>query len=382
MLDMGTQILPPNASFRSPEEQRTRLGLDSNSPEPPLHWMFLLLGLVALAGILGNVLVCLAICLERRLHNVTNYFLLSLAVADLLVCLAVMPFAILDGLYGSWQFGAGVCNVWVTCDVLACSSSILHMCWISVGRYVGIRNPLGARQGGSGAVAARVALVWLAAGAITSPITVMAALDPSNVQPAPDTCAINNRFFFVFGSLCAFYLPMVVMVVAYVLTVRLLSRKAKFLADKASPRRIIFIRRQRDDGKTVKRAFRSCHPGSRYFVGGSRTSQVMTEQRATKVLGVVFFSFILCWAPFFVLNVLFAAEGPEHFPTYLETTFLWLGYLSSTINPLIYTIFNRTFKRAFWRILRCRWRPPSAARHATWTFKSIPHHNGKPAADC
>ncbi|GIY04942.1 5-hydroxytryptamine receptor 2B [Caerostris extrusa] len=33
---------------------------------------------------------------------------------------------------------------------------------------------------------------------------------------------------------------------------------------------------------------------------------------------------------------------------------LWLGYVSSTINPIIYTVFNKTFKRAFWKLLTCK----------------------------
>lgn len=52
------------------------------------------------AGGLGNILVCLAVGLDRRLHNVTNYFLLSLAVADLLVSLFVMPLGAIPGFLG------------------------------------------------------------------------------------------------------------------------------------------------------------------------------------------------------------------------------------------------------------------------------------------
>lgn len=47
-------------------------------------------------------------------------------------------------------------------------------------------------------------------------------------MPRPGTCVINNRAFFVFGSLIAFYIPMIVMVATYVLTVQLLRQKARF----------------------------------------------------------------------------------------------------------------------------------------------------------
>lgn len=119
-----------------------------------------------------------------------------------------------------------------------------------------------------------------------------------------------------------------------------------------------------------------------------------------QVLGLVFFTFVLCWSPFFILNILFAAcpqcQVPDHitnvssffcyFPDEASITSaaksiyrdsvllllplvrsqicLWLGYVSSTINPIIYTIFNKTFRAAFIRLLKCKchkWVTPSAS---------------------
>ncbi|VEN58456.1 unnamed protein product [Callosobruchus maculatus] len=83
-------------------------------------------------------------------------------------------------------------------------------------------------------------------------------------------------------------------------------------------------------------------------------TSVATEQKASKVLGLVFFTFVLCWSPFFILNILFAACPDCDVPKNVVVTCLWLGYVSSTINPIIYTIFNRTFRAAFIRLLLCR----------------------------
>ncbi|RVE52030.1 hypothetical protein evm_003308 [Chilo suppressalis] len=80
---------------------------------------------------------------------------------------------------------------------------------------------------------------------------------------------------------------------------------------------------------------------------------VANEQKATKVLGLVFFTFVLCWAPFFLLNMLFASCPACIVPEHVVDICLWLGYVSSTINPIIYTVFNRTFRGAFLRLLRC-----------------------------
>lgn len=64
------------------------------------NWKYLFVIVFIASGGVGNILVCLAICLDRQLQNVTNYFLLSLAIADLLVCLFVMPLGALPGFYG------------------------------------------------------------------------------------------------------------------------------------------------------------------------------------------------------------------------------------------------------------------------------------------
>lgn len=75
---------------------------------------------------------------------------------------------------GFWPLGFTWCNIYVTCDVLACSASILHMCFISLGRYLGIRNPLGSRQSSTKRLTGfKIALVWLLAMLISSSITVL-----------------------------------------------------------------------------------------------------------------------------------------------------------------------------------------------------------------
>lgn len=66
----------------------------NNEPNIDNYWALLALGLV-LGTATGNILVCLAIAWERRLQNVTNYFLMSLAITDLMVAILVMPLGIL-----------------------------------------------------------------------------------------------------------------------------------------------------------------------------------------------------------------------------------------------------------------------------------------------
>lgn len=67
---------------------------------PHYEWTYLFVIVFILAGGLGNILVCLAVALDKKLQNVTNYFLLSLAVADLLVSLFVMPLGAVPAFLG------------------------------------------------------------------------------------------------------------------------------------------------------------------------------------------------------------------------------------------------------------------------------------------
>ncbi|XP_010000895.1 PREDICTED: alpha-2B adrenergic receptor-like [Chaetura pelagica] len=83
-----------------------------------------------------------------------------------------------------------------------------------------------------------------------------------------------------------------------------------------------------------------------------RKTQVKREQRFTLVLAVVIGVFILCWFPFFFLYSL-GALCPHHckVPDSVFQVFFWIGYCNSSLNPIIYTIFNRDFRRAFRHLL-------------------------------
>ncbi len=73
---------------------------------PSQNWIFLLLLLVIFVSVVGNLLVCLAIMTERSLHSATNYFLFSMAIADLMVALLVMPMALVKYLFGELKISS------------------------------------------------------------------------------------------------------------------------------------------------------------------------------------------------------------------------------------------------------------------------------------
>jgi len=93
------------------------------------------LTMLTLSTICGNLLVVISVCFVKKLRQPSNYLIVSLAVADLSVALAVMPFvSITDLIGGQWIFGQFFCNVFIAMDVMCCTASIMSLCVISIDR--------------------------------------------------------------------------------------------------------------------------------------------------------------------------------------------------------------------------------------------------------
>lgn len=106
-----------------------------------LRWLILVFFIILTIG--GNVLVCLAVGMSRRLWRIANCFVVSLAVTDLLLGLLVLPLsATVELRSGEWPFGGALCNIYISLDVMLCTASILTLLAISVDRYLAISAPL------------------------------------------------------------------------------------------------------------------------------------------------------------------------------------------------------------------------------------------------
>ncbi|XP_069953472.1 uncharacterized protein 5-HT2B [Cherax quadricarinatus] len=99
---------------------------------------------------------------------------------------------------------------------------------------------------------------------------------------------------------------------------------------------------------------RSCTASIKYVSSKRHGRNIRMEQKATKVLGVVFFTFVLLWAPFFIANVLISCGA--HIEEEMINLVTWLGYASSMVNPFFYTFFNKTFRQTFLKIIKCQMR--------------------------
>ncbi|XP_061430757.1 LOW QUALITY PROTEIN: 5-hydroxytryptamine receptor 1F-like [Lethenteron reissneri] len=131
----------------------------------------LLLASVALATALANGLVIAAVAATPKLRHPANYLICSLAVADLLVALLVMPPGAAAAATGSWPLGPAACAVWTSADVTCCTASILSLCAIALDRYCAIARAVRyAPRRTPRRAAAMIAAVWVASILVSMPL--------------------------------------------------------------------------------------------------------------------------------------------------------------------------------------------------------------------
>ncbi|XP_062934813.1 5-hydroxytryptamine receptor 2B [Cynocephalus volans] len=368
----------------TPEEMKQTVEEHGNK----LHWAALLILMVIIPTIGGNILVILAVSLEKKLQYATNYFLMSLAVADLLVGLFVMPIALLTIMFEAmWPLPLVLCPAWLFLDVLFSTASIMHLCAISVDRYIAIKKPIQANQFNSRTTAfIKITVVWLISIGIAIPIPVK-GIENDVDNPNNITCVLTKeRFgnFMLFGSLAAFFMPLAVMIVIYFLTIQALQKKAYLVKNKppqrltwltvstvfqrdktpcSSPEKVAMLDGSHKD-KTLPNSSDETLMRRTSTVGKKSVQTISNEQRASKVLGIVFFLFLLMWCPFFITNVtlVLCDSCNETTLKMLLEIFVWIGYVSSGVNPFVYTLFNKTFRDAFGRYITCNYQATKTVR--------------------
>ncbi|KAL1449644.1 hypothetical protein WDU94_002130 [Cyamophila willieti] len=176
---------------------------------------------IIITAILGNLLVIISVIKHRKLRIITNYFVVSLAFADLLVALCVMPFNAIVSLTNKWYFGYFMCDVWNSFDVYFSTASILHLCCISVDRYVAIVKPLQYPIiMNQNTVLLMLSNVWILPGIISFTPIMLGWYTTSNHKEFrkqhPNVCIfVVNVSYALISSSISFWIPGFVMVSMY-----------------------------------------------------------------------------------------------------------------------------------------------------------------------
>ncbi|XP_078616642.1 alpha-2Db adrenergic receptor-like [Branchiostoma floridae x Branchiostoma japonicum] len=175
-----------------------------------------IVSVVILGIIVGNFFVCTSTLTQRKLRTVHNWFLTSLAIADLLVGVLIMPLALVNELLGYWYFGEVLCEVFLSTDIFVCTASILNLCGIAIDRYWAATNATdlaGIMERRRAKIA--IAVVWFLAFLISVP-PLFGWKDGTPWDPACPQCRYSSDVGYVlFSTSGSFVAPLVFITIAY-----------------------------------------------------------------------------------------------------------------------------------------------------------------------
>ncbi|PSN51957.1 Octopamine receptor beta-2R [Blattella germanica] len=345
------------------------------------------MGFIIIAAIFGNLLVIVSVMRHRKLRIITNYFVVSLAFADMLVAMVAMTFNASVQLTGRWVFGYFMCDVWNSLDVYFSTASILHLMCISVDRYYAIVKPLKYPINMTKRVVAFMLVNTWVFPAIIAFVPIFLGWYTTDEHQAhridhPDECNfVVNKAYVIVSSSISFWIPCTIMVFTYLAIFREANRQEKQLHSRIGNAMLMNHHRNSRDYNNSNGDVLSSSGGSSktltlHEVQHSDLHSTPTkdrniikmkrEHKAARTLGIIMGTFILCWLPFFLWYVSTTICGEElcPCPDIVVALVFWIGYFNSTLNPLIYAYFNRDFREAFKNTLQCAFcslcrRPPS-----------------------
>lgn len=320
---------------------------------------------IFIAGCVGNVLVCWVIVRHPAMHTATNYYLFSLSLSDLMYLLAGLPY---DLSLFWWQYpyvlGGAVCKLRALISEAATYVSVLTITAFSTERYLAICHPLYVHtMGGLGRAARIVAALWTVSFASALPFAVYSEISYVNYPPWDESsgarieasafCAMLDNPpglpLWELSSFCFFVLPMTLMVLLYGRmgwAIRRRSRQAVQLGVM---------------GETTTTSSRRHNGGGggggsvRSEVGGGGAGQArgVAQSRKTiiRMLAAVCLTFFVSWAPFHAQRLMFLYahdwEDYELLNVWLFSVAGLFYYVSCTVNPVLYNVMSRRYRRAF-----------------------------------
>ncbi|KAK2521597.1 Htr6 [Columba guinea] len=320
-------------------------------------WVAAFLCFIILLTAAGNFLLILLIVTQRSLRNTSNYFLVSLFMSDLMVGLVVMPPAMLNQLYGRWVLHGDFCSLWSSFDVMCCSASILNLCIISLDRYLLIISPLKykLRMTSCRALGLILATWTLAALASFLPIKMgwhkleFEVRTPNVTSRGDeDQCRLLVSLPYALVASClTFFLPSAAISFTYCRILLAARKQAVQVASLAS------------NVATADETAPQVPQTPTQPPGGSESRRFANKHskkalKASLTLGILLGMFFVAWLPFFVTNVT-QVSTDGGFVSRFQKLFALnpAGLDRSTMNPIIYPLFMRDFKRAMGRYLPC-----------------------------
>ncbi|XP_053343426.1 trace amine-associated receptor 1-like [Clarias gariepinus] len=280
--------------------------------------------------VIGNLLVIITVVHFSQLHTPTNYLILSLAVADLLVGGVVMPPSMMRSVETCWYLGSTFCKIHSSLDVTVCSASIINLCIISLDRYYAVCHPfLYHIKMTPTTIRLMIIVCWSISaatgfGMIFLELNILGSEEfYYNTFLCEGACTIfQTKVAAIVLPMFTFYIPALIMLFVYVKIFYTAKRQARAIQSTNSQM------------KTTKEK-----------VGISKS-----ERKATKTLAIIIGVFLTSWVPYFTCTCIEQFTGYAVHPTVYDVL-IWVAYFNSTCNPIVYAFFFSWFRHALRVIL-------------------------------
>ncbi|EFO98888.1 CRE-DOP-2 protein [Caenorhabditis remanei] len=194
----------------------------------PLNYAGLFLIVIPLITLLGNLLVIISVLRYRALQSAINFLILGLAVADLLVAIIVMPYAVYVYVTnGDWYLGNLMCDVYMASDVCCSTASILLLAVISFDRYRAVSLPIQYSRQSQNVkrVWYLIAVIWLVSLTLASPMVFGVNVRPPDANPYE--CRFYNAEFSILSSMISFVIPCFLVLFVYIRIIIALKKREK-----------------------------------------------------------------------------------------------------------------------------------------------------------
>ena len=310
------------------------------SSEMPIYQIYLITCyiFICFCGLVGNGLVIYVVCRFSKMKTVTNFYILNLALSDVLFLLS-LPFLIMTTIIEHWIFGRVMCKFYLVMFSINFFTNTFTLTAMSADRYLAICHPIRSVYYRTTRVAMFVCLsIWVLSFLVMLPVILYSTTVPNQLVPSRETCTISwpenqpirtDKAFTWYTFLLGFLIPVSLICVFYI---------------------------------SVVIRLRSVGPCSK------SNKRKKSNKKVTRLVIAMICVFIVCWLPYWCFQGALSFKSDEAkvspWQIYMFSAFTVLTFANSMFNPILYAFMSDIFKKSLFKAFNCRRYTDTTGIHA------------------